>query len=55
MIIKEVNLDNISRDEYFALLKILLIGFRYKGYIYDNHELRELEDIIYRNYDDTIF
>ena len=54
MTINEVNLEHLDRYEYFALIKIILLGYRYVGFEYNNTELRELEDIIYKDIDPTL-
>lgn len=55
MTINEVNLENLDRGEYFVLIKIILLGYRYVGFEYNNKELRELEDIIYKDVEPTLF
>lgn len=54
MTINEVNLENLDREEYFSLIKIILLTYRYNGFEYNNKELRELEDIIYKDVDATL-
>lgn len=54
MTINEVNLEKLDRQEYFSLIKIILLGYRFVGFEYNNKELRELEDIIYKDVDATL-
>ena len=54
MTINEVNLENLDRHEFFSLIKIILLSYRYVGFEYNNKELRELEDIIHKDVDSTL-
>lgn len=48
MTINEVNLETLDREEYFSLIKMILLSYRYNGFEYNYKELQQIEDIIYK-------
>ena len=48
MTINEVNLETLDREEYFSLIKMILLSYRYNGFEYNYKELEQIEDIIYK-------
>lgn len=47
MKINEVNLDLLSKDEFFLLIKLILLSYKYTGFRFSSEQLTELEKIIY--------
>lgn len=47
MKINEVNLDLLSKDEFFLLIKLILLSYKYTGFSFSFEQLTELEKIIY--------
>lgn len=48
MTINAVNLETLDREEYFSLIKMILLSYRYNGFEYNYKELQQIEDIIYK-------